>query len=138
MVKRSITTVLACLAGCLMMGSVVFTGLHVKGITGKWRLVSLYGTEVGALFSPVTLEFESHGLLLGSSQCGLFAGRWRAGQSALRINDLVPSSCACGELRTIERKLLTAMSEAEQHRLVKDKLVLMHEGKPVAMLVPVG
>jgi heat shock protein HslJ len=120
------------------MGSVVFTGLHVKGITGKWRLVNLYGTDVGALFSPVTLEFESHGLLLGSSRCGFFAGRWRAGQSALRIKDLVPSTCACGELRTIESKLLTAMSEAEQHRLVKDKLVLMHQGKPIATLAPVG
>lgn len=138
MVKRTITSVLACLTGCVMMGSVVFTGLHVKGITGKWRLVNLYGTDVGSLFSPVTLEFESHGLLLGRSRCGVFAGRWRAGQSALRINDLVASTCACGELRTIERKLLTAMSEAEQHRRVKDKLVLMHEGKPVAMLAPVG
>jgi len=138
MIKRSIATVLACFAGCLLMGSVVFTGLHVKGITGKWRLVKLYGTDVGQLFSPVTLEFESHGLLLGSSRCGLFAGRWRASQSELRIKDLVPSSCACGELRAVERKLLTAMGEAEQHRVEMNRLVLMHDGQPVALLVPLG
>ncbi|MEO8590128.1 MAG: META domain-containing protein [Flavobacteriales bacterium] len=136
MVKRSITTVLACLAGCLLMGSVVFTGLH--GIAGKWRLVELYGTDVAQFASPVTLEFDKRGVLVGHSSCGLFTGSWRACENGLRIKDLVPSTCACGELRTVERKLLDAMGEAEQHRLEKNQLVLMHHGKRVALLVPVG
>lgn len=136
MVKRSITTAIACLAGCLLMASVVFTGLNT--LAGKWRLVQLYGSEVGPSSSPITLEFNSRGALIGHSSCGLFTGRWRASEGGLRIKDLVPSKCACGELRAVESKLLDAMGQAEQHRLGKNSLVLMHQGRTVALLVPLG
>lgn len=138
MVKRSITLVMACFTGCLLMGSVVFTGLRVNGIAGKWRLVKLYGSDVAQFASPVTLEFDKRGVVLGHSSCGLFTGRWRACENGLRIQDLVPSSCAVDEMRAVERKLLVAMGQAEQHRVENNRLVLMHNGKPVALLEPVG
>lgn len=136
MLKRSTILFSGMMFGHALLGSVVFTGVCLsKQLVGKWLVVQVFSVDLPAANPPISLELDKYGKLIGRSRCGVFTGQWSTGQSALRFKGLMPSACECGEARQLEQSLIRAMGTAEQHRLDKNGLVLMHNGKAVAKLV---
>jgi heat shock protein HslJ len=137
MMKRFSTTLPGLILTYALMGSVVFTGVSLsKKLVGRWRVVMVYNADISHTFPPMTIELNKDGKVVGRSSCGTFTGRWSTGRDQVRFRSLVPSGCRCGDLRTLEERLIRAMGASEEHRLEKTGLVLMDQGRPVARLVP--
>ena len=137
MIKRLAATIPALVLSCVMLGSVVFTGISLSSkLMGRWRVVKVFGSELSSVFPPMTIDLDKSGRLTGRSRCGTFTGRWSTGNNEVRFQSLIPSSCTCGDLRLAEQKFLEAIGSARQTKIGKDGLMLMGGGKPVALLVP--
>ncbi len=133
-----ITTTLACvLLGCTVFGSVVFLGVPLSSrLLGQWRVVQVFGDKLDPGASPLTIRFDKDGKLVGHSRCGTFTGRWTTGPDQVRFQSMVPSGCDRNDPGALESRLFQAMSIAREARVEKSGVLLMHQGKPVAMLVP--
>ncbi len=137
MIKRFSLTFPTLVLTYALMGSVVFTGVSLsRKLLGNWRVVSVFGNDISRVFPPLTIELDKNGRIIGRSRCGIFTGRWSTGNNEVRFLGLVPSGCNCGELRSVEQKVIEAMAMARETHVGKDGVVLMDHGRPVALLVP--
>jgi heat shock protein HslJ len=137
MTRRIATIALPLVLTYSVMGSVVYTGMSLGNrLLGRWRVMKVFGNDISRGFPPLTIELARDGRLTGSSRCGTFTGNWSTGRNEVRFQGLVPSGCNCGELRSVEQKLLEAMGAARETRIEKNGVVLMDQGRPVAFLVP--
>lgn len=137
MFKRIATTIATLVLTYAVFGSVVFPGISLSSrLLGRWRVVQVFGSDLSRTFPPLTIELDKSGKLIGKSKCGTFTGRWSTGKNEVRFQGLVPSACNCGDMRLVEQKVIEAMGAARETRIDKNGVVLMHGGKPVALLVP--
>ncbi|MBX2973872.1 MAG: META domain-containing protein [Flavobacteriales bacterium] len=135
--RRLVLATSAPLLACGVSASVVFLGVPLSSrLLGQWRVVQVFGNDLTRSFPPFTVRFEKDGRLVGRSGCGTFTGNWTTGPDRVHFRGMVPSGGNCGELSVVERKVIEAMAVARETRVEKNGVVLMHEGKPVALLVP--
>lgn len=137
MLKRAALTISTLVLGYAVLGSVVFLGVPLSSrLLGQWRVVQVFGSDLGRAMPPLTIRFDKDGKLVGRSKCGTFTGSWSTGPNQIRLQGMVPSGCECGEMRAVEQRVINAMAVARETRIEKNGVVLLHAGKPVAMLVP--
>lgn len=137
MITRLTTTLLSAVCACSLFGSVVFLGIPLSSrLLGQWRVVQVFGDKLDPGGSPLTIRFDKDGKLVGRSKCGTFTGRWSTGPDQVRFQGMVPSGCSGGDPGAVEERLIRAMAVAREARVEKHGVVLMHQGKAVALLVP--
>lgn len=137
MYKRATTTLFALVLTYVVLGSVVFMGVPLSSrLLGQWRVVQVFGSDVSRGLPPLTIRFDKDGKLVGRSNCGTFTGKWSTGPNQVRFQGMVPSGGDCGEMSAVEQRVIKAMAVARETRVEKNGVVLMHAGKPVALLVP--
>lgn len=137
MITRITATLASLLIVCTAFGSVVFLGVPLSSrLLGQWRVVQVFGDNLDPGASPLTIRFDKDGKLVGHSKCGTFTGRWTTGPDQVRFQGMVPSGCDRSDMGTVESRLFQAMAVAREARVEKNGVLLMHQGRPVAMLVP--
>ncbi len=137
MFKRLATTSATLTLTYVVLGSIVFMGVPLSSrLLGQWRVVEVFGSDLSQALSPLTIRFDKDGRLVGRSNCGTFTGSWTTGPNQVRFQGMVPSRCACGEMGVVEQRVIRAMAVARETRVERNGVVLMHAGKPVALLVP--
>lgn len=137
MMKRLTITMCTLAVTWVVMGSVVFTGVSLSSrLLGRWRVVQVFGSELSSTLPPFTVELDRTGRVVGRSTCGTFSGRWSTGRNEVRFQGMRPSTCNCGELRQVEQRVIEAMGAARETRIDRNGVMLMQEGRPVALLVP--
>jgi heat shock protein HslJ len=137
MFKRIATTIPTLVLTYAVLGSVVFSGISLSSkLLGRWRVVKVFGSDLSRTFPPLTIELDKSGRLVGKSTCGTFTGRWSTGKNVVRFQGIVPSTCNCGDMRVVEKKVIEAMGAARETRIDKNGVVLMQDGRAVAFLVP--
>lgn len=137
MIKRATTTFTVLVLSYAVLGSVVFLGVPLSSrLLGQWRVVQVFGAEVNQSEHQLTIRFDKDGRVVGRSKCGAFTDQWTTGPDRLHIQGLKPSGCALTEQNAMERRLMEAMGQARETRVEKNGVMLMHQGRPVALLVP--
>lgn len=137
MFKRLATTSATLTLTYVVLGSIVFMGVPLSSrLLGQWRVVEVFGSDLSQALSPLTIRFDKDGRLVGRSSCGTFRGRWSTGPDRVHFVGLAHAEGRCGEQGAEERQVMEAMAGTREARMEQNGMVLMHQGRPVARLIP--
>ncbi|MCB0766177.1 MAG: META domain-containing protein [Flavobacteriales bacterium] len=137
MLKRFATLFPTVFMAYAVWGSVVFLGVPLSSrLLGQWRVVEVFGQDLSRTDQALTIRFDKDGHLEGRSACGTFTGVWTTAPDQVRFRALRPSHCDQAGSRTIEQRVLHAMTVTRETRVQNGRVMLMHEGRPLVMLAP--
>ncbi|MEZ4790564.1 MAG: META domain-containing protein [Flavobacteriales bacterium] len=138
MSKRAMTMLPTVFMAYAVWGSVVFLGVPLSSrLLGQWRVVEVFGQDLTRNGQQaLIIRFDKDGRLEGRSACGTFTGSWTTAPDQVRFQALRPSHCDQAGSRTVEQRVLHAMSVTRETRVVNGRVMLMHEGRPLVMLEP--
>ena len=90
---------------------------------GKWVIVSVNGTQLGAMENTPFLEFNAAGKRVhGNAGCNIINGDYSQGkgtEASLKFGDMLSTMMACPDGNT-ERKILDAIGKVAKYKVNKD------------------
>ena len=85
---------------------------------------------------PATLSLDTNGVATGFAGCNGFRGRYRLANDSLTFSDLMMTKMACEPGLELEVAFTRALDATRRYRLEGNRLVLIDNPGPLAVLEP--
>lgn len=135
--KKKLTLLLLsviCLIGCDKNSDIIVSDV----VDTEWKLVKIVDLTdkseyiPSADLQPVHMTLTKRGKVLLTNLCNVRCGKYQSNDQSFIFEDFGPmTEVYCGELSTLEEKLLEAFSEIESFEITDNKLKLMGKNKEV-------